>query len=461
MSSNTRRLVLGALAAIAVAFIVVSLVPYTRGTMDAPDLAPSAADEASVAVDDPTTQDNEAASSEDAATGVMPPKVETFYMAPDGVATIAGRAAPHQTIVILLAGDPIAEVMTDSSGGFATTVVLEPSVSPRRLGLVADPGGAEIASVETFIIAPTAEVTVAENGAEAEVDAAAAALDLRDDPEGAAEAGVTTKDAGGAQESAIEGIALGDDDAVVALGAGTVVADAAEAGDTDEAPTSIDDGDIAQSDEMASDIPATTVAEMADASGEEPSDDGVEKPKTPTVIVADSDGVRVSQDARAPDVMAAIALDTITYDPAGEVTLAGRAQGEGFVQVYIDNRPVTRSRIDGGGWATELPQVDTGVYTLRIDEVDDTGAVTSRIETPFKREEAETVAAIMAEDTNVEGFDVAVRTVQPGSTLWAIAKEAFGSGIMYVEVYEANRELIKDPDLIYPGQVFRIPEAAE
>jgi nucleoid-associated protein YgaU len=50
-------------------------------------------------------------------------------------------------------------------------------------------------------------------------------------------------------------------------------------------------------------------------------------------------------------------------------------------------------------------------------------------------------------------------TVQPGFTLWAIAEESFGSGILYVLVFEANKDKIKDPDLIYPGQVLSVPAA--
>ena len=48
-------------------------------------------------------------------------------------------------------------------------------------------------------------------------------------------------------------------------------------------------------------------------------------------------------------------------------------------------------------------------------------------------------------------------TVQPGFTLWGIAQERYGDGVMYVQVFEANRDKIKDPNLIYPGQVFSVP----
>lgn len=186
---------------------------------------------------------------------------------------------------------------------------------------------------------------------------------------------------------------------------------------------------------------------------------------SPTVLQTDADGVRVVQGGPAldaPEVADNVALDAITYDPTGEVQLSGRATGDGAVQVYIDNAPLTASPVtEGGDWRIELPQIDTGVYTLRIDEVDTEGEVVSRLETPFKREEPANVAAVLAEETSAEGFEVAVRTVQPGMTLWAIAEENLGDGILYVEVFEANSDLIRDPDLIYPGQIFRIPEVSQ
>ena len=48
--------------------------------------------------------------------------------------------------------------------------------------------------------------------------------------------------------------------------------------------------------------------------------------------------------------------------------------------------------------------------------------------------------------------------VQPGNSLWRIARRVYGDGPKYTEIYEANRSQIKDPDLIYPGQIFRLPE---
>ena len=79
----------------------------------------------------------------------------------------------------------------------------------------------------------------------------------------------------------------------------------------------------------------------------------------------------------------------------------------------------------------------------------------------FLREDPETVAEALAEEVQDPEFSVATRTVQPGATLWAIAEERYGEGVLYVTVFEANRDRIRDPDLIFPGQVFVLPEGTE
>jgi len=55
------------------------------------------------------------------------------------------------------------------------------------------------------------------------------------------------------------------------------------------------------------------------------------------------------------------------------------------------------------------------------------------------------------------GGDVVTYTVQSGDTLWSIAKKHYGEGSKYMEIFEANKGLLKDPDHIYPGQELKIP----
>ena len=52
-------------------------------------------------------------------------------------------------------------------------------------------------------------------------------------------------------------------------------------------------------------------------------------------------------------------------------------------------------------------------------------------------------------------------TVVSGDTLGKIAKNYYGNAMKYPVIFEANKPMLKDPDLIYPGQVLRIPVLGE
>ncbi|NPA51097.1 MAG: peptidoglycan-binding protein LysM [Epsilonproteobacteria bacterium] len=51
-------------------------------------------------------------------------------------------------------------------------------------------------------------------------------------------------------------------------------------------------------------------------------------------------------------------------------------------------------------------------------------------------------------------------TIQKGDTLWKIAEKFYNDGTKHKEIFEANLEVIKDPNKIYPGQSIRIPNIA-
>ena len=169
----------------------------------------------------------------------------------------------------------------------------------------------------------------------------------------------------------------------------------------------------------------------------------------PTVVVNSDEGASLVQAAPAtsdePPVAASLSLDTITYDEEGAVSLGGRGNLARAVRIYLDNEPLTTRPVDpSGSWNVELPTVDPGIYTLRVDELSPEGDVTSRVESPFKKEQPQLLPGEI--------------TVQPGNTLWALAAENFGEGDRYVVIFEANKDLIRDPNLIYPGQIFTLPE---
>jgi hypothetical protein len=184
------------------------------------------------------------------------------------------------------------------------------------------------------------------------------------------------------------------------------------------------------------------------------------RPAAPRVLLADDRGVRVLQPGGAPEVQEVVAIDSIAYDTAGAVILAGRGRPDSYVRIYIDNSEVITAASDADGqWRTDLPDVDRGVYTLRVDEVDKAGKVKSRAETPFQREDPVEIAAANPEAAPGPGEPLRV-IVQPGNTIWGIARRDWGEGILYVRVWEANKDRIRNPDLIYPGQIFDMPEGA-
>lgn len=220
----------------------------------------------------------------------------------------------------------------------------------------------------------------------------------------------------------------------------------------------------------ASETPASAETPAADAEPQPAPQPVAEdaEPAAPVVIIAGEDGVKVVQPAAAAEA-SALVLDAISYSETGAVELTGRGAASAFLRVYLSNAAVGEGRVgDSGSWTLVLNDIAPGIYTLRVDQLDGEGKVTSRVETPFKREAEETIAAANTDsgaqptaadpDASPSVPPVRAVTVQPGNTLWAIARDAYGDGILYVRVFEANRGLIRDPDLIYPGQIFTVPE---
>jgi nucleoid-associated protein YgaU len=173
------------------------------------------------------------------------------------------------------------------------------------------------------------------------------------------------------------------------------------------------------------------------------------------VLTPDKGASRLLQapaDQRPVPQAKGLSLSTVDYDEKGELVLSGRAQPGTTVQAYVNNQPIGAANADDkGNWQMQPSQtVPPGVYTLRVDQVADTGKVASRLEVPFQR-------AALADLVEREGSVI----VQPGNSLWRIARRHYGLGTRYTTIYGANQDQIRDPDLIYPGQVFALPKVAQ
>ncbi len=149
-----------------------------------------------------------------------------------------------------------------------------------------------------------------------------------------------------------------------------------------------------------------------------------------------------------------LVLLSIDYDDAGNAVISGSGPVGARVLAYLDDRLIGAATIDQGGQWTIHPRdpIAPGLHRLRIDQLGQDGGVVARVESPFSR-------AAQA-DTGLSLRDGSV-VVQPGNSLWRIARRVYGEGVRYSVIYEANLGQIRDPDLIYPGQVFALPESQE
>lgn len=398
----------------ALLLLVAGYLIYQAGQGPAPALTPSSAVQAPVADNDDTAMP--APDAGPSAQTAALPTFDLLRIEADGAAIIAGQAAPGSDVHVLLDGVEVGQAQADATGNFVAMLTMPGSQAPQVVTLMAvDQNGGRQNSASSAIIEPTAPVL-----------AEAAVEDPVEDPVENPVRATPETPTQGTDENASTGIQ----------------------------ETAIQETVMAQTD-----LPTAPLSAVKPT-----------LPAPPRVLMAEADGISVVQDGGAgPEALENVTLDAISYDEAGEVQISGRGEALGNVRIYLDNRSVHTTRIaEDGQWRSVLPQVESGIYTLRVDELGADGVVTSRVETPFLREDPAQLAEVAAEavgegagevaDAPQNAAPVQAVTVQPGYTLWAIARDTYGEGMLFVRVFEANRDQIRDPDLIFPGQVFSLPE---
>lgn len=318
---------------------------------------------------------------------------------------IAGRAPATSAVAVLIDEEPVAQTVSTSLGEFVLMFDVAPAPMPRVLELeVRLPSGDRVRSIDTVMLAPRSEMLAAAS-AEGPAIAQAVAREVEVEPLFAPSAAPVQPQ---------------------------VMAD-------ERAPEAVDPLDPVRSDRLAA------------------QEDAAVDPQAPLAVLMRPDGsVQVLGDApRLPQRGGAgnVSIDSVTYDAGGDVSVSGRAAtGSADILIYIDNQPILRARAaPDGNWQAQLDGIERGVYRLRVDELDEAAQVTSRAEIPFER--------VTPEIAREAGGPQAL-IVQPGNTLWGMSQERFGDGMRYMRIFDANRDQIRNPDLIYPGQVFILPENA-
>ncbi|HEY4343806.1 MAG TPA: Ig-like domain-containing protein [Parvibaculum sp.] len=178
-----------------------------------------------------------------------------------------------------------------------------------------------------------------------------------------------------------------------------------------------------------------------------------EQKDKPALVVMSEPGKasRVLQGPGVPSDAGNLVLETVDYDANGNLIISGKADPAAAIRVYIGGKAVGDAVAAASGHWELRPTVviAPGHYAMRVDQLDAAGKVVARVELPFERGEPGAV---------VEALKKGKVVIQPGNNLWNIARDLYGAGTSYTVIYGANKDQIRDPNLIYPGQVFATPK---
>ncbi|MEC9022364.1 MAG: LysM peptidoglycan-binding domain-containing protein [Pseudomonadota bacterium] len=144
----------------------------------------------------------------------------------------------------------------------------------------------------------------------------------------------------------------------------------------------------------------------------------------------------------------AVSIDAVDYDPSGETTINGSSEPRAKLNVYLNNKLVAKGNANSEGkWRIITGESFSGSQSeVRVDLVDEQNKVLKRAKMNF---------ISSSEPLELEP-QVSVKVAR-GSSLWRIARRQYGKGVLYSVIFDANRDQIENPDLIYPGQVFLVP----
>ncbi|WP_296745029.1 LysM peptidoglycan-binding domain-containing protein [Mesorhizobium sp.] len=390
-----------------------------------------------------------------AAAGPTLPTFDVVRVEANGSIVVAGSAAPNAKVEILNGGTVLGSTVAGPDGAFA--IVLDNPLKPGdySITLRSTAGGVAVASAQTAVVSipqsPTGQVLamVEEPGKPSEL------------------------------------ITVPQPEAKTAAPAAAEQPAAA-------APT-------AQAPAAAATAPATT---------------------TPAATTAPAAGAQASATPAPAAAEPKIAVEAVEID-GSKIFVAGTADPGRKVRAYADDILLgdAKTSPDGHFLIEAARDIPVGNYTIHVDGLADDGVkVVARAAVPFEREPGESVAAVAPSETKpaeakpaapattetkpvettapatataeaakpaaapapaaeapakvaeatppadvpetvapkLEHADGAV-IIRRNDTLWRISRRVYGHGVRFSTIYLANQDQIRDPDRIWPGQVFKVP----
>jgi len=212
-----------------------------------------------------------------------------------------------------------------------------------------------------------------------------------------------------------------------------------------------------------------------------------EKPVV-ALMTPDKPTVVLSQPEAAKPGTGALVVETVEIEPGGKFHVSGQARPGAALRLYLNDSFITSvtAGTDGRFAVTINEGVAPGNYRVRLDEASGSGTVRARAEVPFTAPDI--TASVSAQASTSKRADstaaqqpqlaaagtavvpdsgspsstvvvpkIATTTVTRGDSLWRLSQASYGAGVRYAVIYKANKEQIRNPNLIYPGQVFVVP----
>lgn len=145
-----------------------------------------------------------------------------------------------------------------------------------------------------------------------------------------------------------------------------------------------------------------------------------------------------------------LSVSTVDYDDRGHVTVSGLAAPGAVVRAYMNDKMVAEgvAAPDGRWRLAPVDPIDQGKHLLRLDRIAKDGKPIARLELPFER-------VVVAPVSSSDGRRL---HIVKGDNLWNIAQAHYGAGWRHTVIFAANKDQVKNPDLIYPGQILSLPK---
>ena len=254
----------------------------------------------------------------------------------------------------------------------------------------------------------------------------------------------------------------------------------AEAGKSDAAPMDAEKAQVAAGDAVQPSSAAPGEAAQETASADTSSENTSAAPEgqaaasapaseTPAVPATAAETAASSAPVAAQKELA-VTVDAVEAE-SGKVYTAGTGEAGYGLRIYVGDALLGSTKIgDNGRWLVEGGMdLATGPVEVRADMIGaDGNTVVARAAVTFERAEEETIVLTRVEAAGEGGADGgneanAGKTlpnviIRKGDNLWNISRRLYGDGFRYTTIYQANKGQIRNPDLIYPGQVFLTPE---